>query len=522
MKTQLFRLLFKRNLSVASNLRPFLKKESKNKTFWYFRDSLHFKEFTFRNEKCPQNSNEETKLRKQLSDSIIKNSNDMMSEISSQELPLKIKLFVLDAFLVIRGSDDKNTIIFFDSLRPQIIFELQKQNIFVLIYLLHLSSIIKTENRDDFCFLITKIIERTEDWFLNKCPNDEQLCATDIAVLCHSLFRLKIKFKSNIVSEILLNSVTEEIKANRLNKTHVLSIVKYMRFIESNDSKLVDAIKSFIEINFNKFSFTECAHYLAYFANLSLYEQNIFHLLADQRSEPLLTTKSSEKNINSIRSKDLARFLWSVSSVNHKLNENTINSVVANIESLLKTDFISYPHFLIDCLKSLIILGIYPQKLLTESLNSRQFVKLISKSERNKVSKDLYFILESIAIERPNFKLERRTLIYSLAKELTHNIGQESKIRKKLSYYLDFINSNQKCCETELRPKLFYSLQHIGIASILFKGMSLEVIDSTVDVNGSKHLNGLISTKIRQMTAKNIPHFLIYNLDDLKHVLSSL
>ena len=515
MNNQLIHHLFKRNLSVVSNLRPFLKNHKKNKTFWYFHGSNQFKEMTFRNEKCHQNSSEDNKLRKQLSDSIITKQCNL-SHIVLQEFPLKTKLFVLDALSVIHGSDHKDTTDFLDNLLPQIIFELQKQNVYVLIHLLYLSSIIKTENKNDLNFLLSKITVKIEEIFSDEDLTREKFCSEDIAVICHSLFRLRIKLRSKTSLTTIVNTVYKDIINNRLNKAYVLSIVKYWRLLEIYDQRSVEAINQFISNNSNNMSLTECAHYLAFYANFSHYEPTIFSLLAERTHQFLNDSQTS------FRTKDLARFLWSMSSVNHKLEEETIELIVKRIETMIDTDFVKYPHFLIDCFKSLIILGTYPSQLLVRVFDSTKWHKILSNAERNKVAKDIYFILESVAIERPDIIFKRKSLLYSLSRELKHNANQELKERIQLAKYLKLMTSDAMNAHLKEKPRIEHCLPHIGIASIVFKEISFEIIDPTVTLtNDSRHIKGLMATKIRQMLRKNIAHNLIYVYNDTKLNLSS-
>jgi len=370
--------------------------------------------------------------------------------------------------------------------------------------------------------MISKITDRIETYF-SKCDSTNlELCSTDIAVLCHSLFKLKIKFKTIPIPSLFSNLVSEDIKNNRIDKSHVLSIVKYMRLNEYSDEKLVDAIKSLIEVDSNKFSFIECAHYLAFFANVSLYDTSVFHILADQRASKLLQLDSTNlSNPQKLRSKDLARFLWSVSLVNHKLDQNLITCICKHIQSLMSTDFVNYPHFLLDCLKSLIIMGIYPENILLNLLNSEKLLKLLIASKRDKVALDLYFILESMAIERPSIKFSKRAFLYSIAKQPDKSIKIECRTRPQLLKFRQLINQNQ--IQVKTNPQISYVLAHIGIASILVNGTSLEVIDQTVKVaNCPQHFNGLMQIKLRQMDKTNISYKLIYDFKDLEMFLKSI
>ncbi len=510
-----------RCLSSGSNLKQFLLNRSTDKMFWYFHDSNHFKELTFRNENSLNVSDNETVLRKQLSNSIIKDANYLLNHNNYHHFRLVTKLYILDAISIIHGTNHKNTINYFDSLRPQIIFELQKQDIYVLIQLLYFSSIITTENRDDYNCMLSKIIDQIDDYFSKNNSNSIQLKSTDIAVLCHYLFKLKVKLKTKSIYNLFSQIVVDDIKNNRINKSYVLSIVKYMRLNDYSDEKFVEALKSFIKVHSNKFSFLECAHYLAFFANVSVYETEVYHYLVDERSSKLLEVDSIKlSNGEKLRSKDLARFLWSVSLMNHKLSQNLITSICKHVESLMATDFVYYPHFLLDCLKSLIIMEIYPQNILLKALNSKKFIELFSVSKRDKLALDLYFILESIAIERPSLKLERRTLLYSIAKQPNKSIKIESRNRPQLLKFFNLIKSKQNM---EISVDLNYIFSHFGIASLLVKGISLEIIDQTLIIgNSSQHLNGLMRTKLRQLDKRNISYQLICNSEDLEKFFNSL
>lgn len=466
---------------------------------------------TFRNEKCHQNSSADIKLRKQLIDSLRVKQLDS-SQLILQEFPLKTKLFLLDASIVMNGSDHKKTIHFFDNLLPQITFELQKQNVFVLLHLLYLISIVKSENKSDLNFLLSKIIDKIEE-SLSDSELLPELSSEDIAVLCHTLFRLKIRLPSKTSLQTTVNMVCKDIADSRLHRSHVLSIVKFWRLNQVCDPKAIEAITEFLRNNSNNFSFTECAHFLAFYSNHNHYEQNIFELLTE-RTRILL-----QSNQTHFRSKDLARFLWSVSWVSHRVEDEIIDLIMRQMEAIIDTDFVKYPNFLIDCFKSLIILNRYPTQLLVPILNSLKWLKILSNAERNKVPKDLYFILESLAIERPEIELKRKALLYSLSKEINHNLSQELKQRTLMSECLRLLKSHAFSDDSQQRPRIAYCLPHIGIASIVFNDFSFEVIDSTVILTNNR-INGLMATKLRQLLRKNIKHLLIYDSNDLKQFIS--
>jgi hypothetical protein len=163
---------------------------------------------------------------------------------------------------------------------------------------------------------------------------------------------------------------------------------------------------------------------------------------------------------------------------------------------------------------------IYPQNILLKALNSKKFIELFSVSKRDKLALDLYFILESIAIERPSLKLERRTLLYSIAKQPNKSIKIESRNRPQLLKFFNLVKNKQNM---EISVDLNYIFSHFGIASLLVKGISLEIIDQTLIIgNSSQHLNGLMRTKLRQLDKRNISYQLICNSEDLEKFFNSL
>ena len=473
------------------NLKLFLKNNKlvNDKAFWHIHKSNNFIASTLTNKLI--NSKNENSKKKQLFNSILKNNQFPLNDCFN--LPISNKLFLIDSYLIVKGNRDEALLSNFN----EIFSQENEIDIFEIIHLLYLISIL---NNGNYKLLLDKLINKIQvnfDEFKNK------INSSDLAVLCLSLFRLKYKFRTSFLFEEISKFVQNDIKSSKLEQYHVVSLIKFMRQNHHYNQDFIDSIVIYIKNNYEKFTFLLCAHFLAFFANLSYYQIDTLKLLVDIHASKLL------KSSTPIRSKDISRFLWSLAHLNYDLPDEIKPFIITRLNPLLSDDFKKYPHFLIDSLKSLVIMGIYEKDLFEKVLNSKGFLNAIKDSERDKVSSDLYFILESISIECPSISLKLRSMLYSQAKILSRNIHTDIQ-RPILKMFVNELKENQ-----EFKGKIGYALQHIKIASIFLDDISYEIIDSFTCLRNIERFNGLMKTKLRQMKILDKNYQLIKSNDDL-------
>lgn len=323
---------------------------------------------------------------------------------------------------------------------------------------------------------IPLLIKQLETAFVKNSAN---INLTEWGIICTALFKMKTKIKL----EQLLQSIVNNIKSNIwiIDKFDLISMLKVLRQSLYYEETFFRLLEDYVKKEYFNFTVAECVHIIATFANVGWYDDDTFRCLEVQ------VLKHFENNLPDIRLKDISKFLWALSHVNHKCQtENFYPIVIKMIKKFNKISIKNY-HYLIDCAHSLIILDYYDKDILNNIL-SIDFIKLMS-SSRNKPFHQLYFIDRSIRIEVPSFQ---NTHLPNDIYSKVHNLPLKSVLKDMTERYgyQDLLQILKiYCCEKELYQCLFI-LPHIAISSICLEA---EIIDNTVRLLEYNRVNSIIN-----------------------------
>lgn len=363
--------------------------------------------------------------------------------------------------------------------------------------------------------------------FLNNLKRvKDELSFEEWVIVCHCFFKLKIKMPNSILDAIC------ELTLKNFDSTDtycIITILKAMRYAQFWNDTLWDKLASFVFLNAKKFNFIECAHFLASFSNIRFYDQLAFTAV-EKRGVKLISNELNNEDKNyfevhgSIRPriKDIARFLWALSHVNHPCSLSSL-TIFVDVHNKMSEDFDNNPHILVDYLVSLSVYGVYPEKILSLVFN-KSFVQKCCDLKKAKPLHQLYYLSNSVKIEFPSYSgitIEENQLD-DLSNFLKRPIFKELNNRLGLSSIEECLKDLFKASDEEV--KCVSLLNHIKLASVTIKMSnekyllrlpnifdintikcldspitSVEVLDSSVCLIGSYQPIGLLATKIRQL-----------------------
>lgn len=335
--------------------------------------------------------------------------------------------------------------------------------------------------------------------------NKQELC-----IFCQTLYRLKLKVESHKVLDYITECLIQEGGSSKtVSPSYLLTVVKYFRQIGYKNEKFLLYVSRYIDDHHEKFTknFTLCSHYLTLYANFKMFDQKVFDILAVQGGLKLM-----ESSTENMRLKDLARLLWCVGTfgTEDKIVPHMIDAALSKLEVLSDDEFIQFPHQLLDCISSCIMMNCYPVQLIENTFSSSTILKAIKSSKRAKIHRMLLFILESIGIEAPQIEIKNRCTLNSLCDR--HQIDEAKELMRRPLMRTEFESQLKNC--GPLKPIIYYPLPHINIASIGFNDQVIEVVDDSIAISLLKKesdskdefygYSGLFKTKIRQLNVKGI------------------
>ncbi|XP_054716464.1 FAST kinase domain-containing protein 5, mitochondrial-like [Uloborus diversus] len=405
-------------------------------------------------------------------------------------------------------------------------------------------------------FLMEMIEDKMEN-FASQFTDEEW------AIACVSFFKTSKPFNSKLLLDHSCNAAKNLLNSD--DRFHLISILKCFRLSKHYDENLWCMLSEYIKNEYKAFNFVECAHFLAVFASQTLYEKELYDCLEYQG----LKTVSSEENQDeedhdyskihpSLRSrvKDIARFLWSISSMSHLAKAETLESVSSLLENRFKLgEFEPNSYILVDCLQSFIMLNYYPQNLIKNVLQL-EFVNKIVFSDRAKPKYQMFFVLNSVQIEYPDaiIKVKNRHITTPIPKALSKELKERNGFQDLFEFLKQSVSSNIKYCyifphiviggiilSTDLNSALNFpsgnkriscnsavNLINNGILSkhcidIFQEGKTftcVEILDPSVCIRGTTEPLGLMKAKIHQLKKLNF-HVITLTPEEINTLISA-
>lgn len=458
---------------------------------------------------------------------------DEKCAISVERWSLDLAFYVLDAWFIIWGPKMFKNHYYsaITSLWGRRMKKCSKFNLILMLYFIGMS-------KNSPPFLMESIEERMEAY----APyfSDEEW-----AVACLSFFKTSTQINSNLLLKHACQAVDNLLLKN--DRFNVISILKCLRLSKYYDEKLWEVLKKYTLNENNTFTFVECTNFLATFSTQNVYEKELFNCLEAKGLQTLQTeidslSEDEYKNIKThpslkSRVKDIARFLWALTSMGHNIKEETVDFLTDTMRQRWEMGELDKQfHILIDYLQSLSLIGHYPHDILSHVLQTSTVRKILYLN-RSKPKYQLYFLQRSTQIEAPNVEISMKNMFNPIPKSLDKDI----KERKGFQTFIDILNKTSikdyKCCyfmphimisgiivgiksnKPELSgddlAKNFTMLQKYLREGIILSQMKdflkndrdyicVEILDSSVCVNGFTQPIGLMTAKIRQLKTLNM------------------
>ena len=327
---------------------------------------------------------------------------------------------------------------------------------------------------------------------------DEKLDFREAVYLAHAICIMGLKVTviqlvydiTKIFQQELLND------PHRVSNTNISTMRRFLYLQNLYSQEVMTMVDSSIRKDYNKDGFIGTAYALGFYSAFLTRPDFLPSWLSSLHQQvENLADKSSEELDKTFRSKDINRILWSLAFLNYRPEDAFLNTFSKIILKKLSNDMKEYPNHLVECLKSYVLFDYYPHDLFSTVLNDMKILQKLRDLNRTKASNNLYFVLESLSIDRPNLiELKHRALLYSIANPPDKNRFKDTHHRTLM----------KKICKNQ---KVVYPLNHFSNISIKMGGTIVEVIDPIFRIrNHEIDLNGIMNAKLRQMTRRGLKY----------------
>ena len=156
----------------------------------------------------------------------------------------------------------------------------------------------------------------------------------------------------------------------------LVSMIKLLRVARYEDAGILSGLSKFI-LGSSDTNFTPqvIPHILSFYANLRIYEENIFTKL-----ERLIHEQFQQES-SSVRVRDIARLMWCFSYTGHECSSDFLTLIEKMLLSYANGPVITkHSHYLSDSLLSLAICKRYPEELIKKVFNPAMIEGLKGKS----------------------------------------------------------------------------------------------------------------------------------------------
>lgn len=334
----------------------------------------------------------------------------------------------------------------------------------------------------------------------------------ELAVLCSSLFKLKIKVSDDAFLDTVAQCTTRALTSGE-DRFDVISVLKFLRLCEYRSSELLEALSRYVSTHAGEMVVVECAHFLAAFASVAEYDSRAFGCLEDRVSSLLSAVAPAESSPRlhpslMPRLKDVAKVLWAFAAVSHSPKRETLQSAAQFLEQRFASEADLY--YILDALQSLICLDYFPWDLVDKATSST-VQRWASCERRTKAAQRLDFVMASAQLTRG------ATVEWA---------GRESPPQQRRDGFSDLVavfavhGLSASCllphiriaavtfavCPRSLTVSPVLSMADLRRVSEDLAGseekprlVSVELLDAGVVVRGGLRLRGVMAAKVRQL-----------------------
>lgn len=340
----------------------------------------------------------------------------------------------------------------------------------------------------------------------------------ELAVLCSSLFKLKIRVSDDAFLRIVAQRTAHAL-ASHEDRFDIVASLKFLRLCEHYSADVLEKLASYVAGHSRELVVTECAHMLAAFASVAAYNGATFECLEDRVVSLLCECTSSKHNSYRLhpslrpRLKDVAKVLWAFAAVNHSARRESLQAAV----QFLKQNFTSSKdlYHILDALQSLICLDCYPWDLI-DRVTSPSAERAVSLDGKKKAVLRLVFIAASAQLARgtpltPKLTGNREQLPQrSGFGELVAVFGERRLRAGCILPHIRIAGVAFTVCPRSLRASPVLDVadlqqQKTAVGNSKAHFVSVELLDDSVLVrDGGGHLRGVMAVKVRQLQALGV------------------
>lgn len=356
----------------------------------------------------------------------------------------------------------------------------------------------------------------------------------ELAIVCNGFFKLKSGISDPAVLDLVARQA-EKLMTSTKDRFDLVAILKFFRLSQYYNKEFLTKLSDYAVSHCGSFNVTECAHFLAAYSCVNVYEQNVFCNVTSRAFSCLkLALEGSAPTdfrahpADVPRVKDVAKLLWALANVGHEIHEEHSATSVRFIKANLSPNVITH---VVDALQSLVCLGVYPRDLIRQVCSSGTERKLARMSKR-KPLQQFIFVRNSASIMLGSsteiapwtgidtWQLERRSLTdfinaYSAEGLFPSHVlphiriaGVTLSVRSK-PLSVEVVNGplSEKAVDLQVSRRLLESIAGRGGSQWDSKEtqsprtfVSIEVLDESVLVRGSStQLLGIMKAKLRQL-----------------------
>lgn len=341
----------------------------------------------------------------------------------------------------------------------------------------------------------------------------------EMAIVCSSLFKLKIK----VLDEAFLNNIARHtsgaLKSSK-DRFDIIATLKFLRLCQHYNADLLENVARYAIDHCQELVVVECAHMLAAFSSVAVYDKRTFECLEHRVASILGAQTQSMTNLSRLhpslqpRLKDVAKVLWAFAAVSHCAKKQSLQVSV----QFLEQQFTSHKdlYHVLDALQSLICLNCFPWDLIDRA-TSPSAERAVLCSGKKKATLRLAFVAASAQLARGGAVLPASAPGRMPPPsgrdgfaELAAVFGAHGLRASCLLPHIRIAGVTFSVCLRSLHANSVLDLAELQ-RSTEFAGdlaprlISMELLDESVLVrNSGRHLRGIMAAKVRQLHALGV------------------
>ncbi|KAH9365344.1 hypothetical protein HPB48_017477 [Haemaphysalis longicornis] len=214
----------------------------------------------------------------------------------------------------------------------------------------------------------------------------------ELAVLCSSLFKLKIKVSNDAFLDAVARCTARALTSGE-DRFDVIAVLKFLRLCEYRSVELLEGLACYVSTH---------AREMAVFASVADYDSRAFGCLEDRVYSLLNALHPGEPSSRlhpslMPRLKDVSKVLWAFAAVSHSPKKETLQSTAQFLEQRFVSEADLY--YVLDSLQSLICLNYFPWDLIDKATSAKA-QHWASSERRTKAAQRFHFVKASAQLTR--------------------------------------------------------------------------------------------------------------------------